>query len=114
VRALRRPRPVHDDYLRHVERLVGRRRFAVQGVEGSSCRAAMWYSVGLTLHGLPELVVVGAPGGDGAVLVDMWASYVLDERVVLPGERLDWRVLRRAPTRSARRATAPLGTHLEV
>jgi hypothetical protein len=83
-----RPDPSMDDYLQRVRDIVRRNRFAVQGVEGSSCQAEMYYSVGLTALGLPEVVVTGVRQPDGAELVRCWAGYLLEENIVLPGERL--------------------------
>ena len=82
------PDQTMDDHLDRVRDIVRRNRFAVQVVERSRCCPELCYSIGLTPHGLPELVVSGAPPGDGAKLVDIWGSYVLDEKVVLAGEIL--------------------------
>lgn len=78
-----------DDYLDHVREIVRDNRFAVQGVSGTGCQADMWYSVGLTAQGLPELVVTGFRAADGARLVQLWADYLLDCSAVLPGETLE-------------------------
>ena len=47
-------------------------------------------TIGLTEHGLPELVVIGLHADLAAELLAAWGDYLLDEEQVLPGELLDW------------------------
>lgn len=47
------------------------------------------YTVGLTEHGLPELIVTGLRTDQASQLLHHWAPYLLDENVVLPGETLE-------------------------
>jgi hypothetical protein len=77
-----------DAYLERVRDRLAHERFVVQSVTGSRTSAELTYSVGLTAHGLPELVVVGVRRHDAAALVESWGDYLLDECLVLPGERL--------------------------
>ncbi|MDQ3421863.1 MAG: DUF4262 domain-containing protein [Actinomycetota bacterium] len=83
-----RPALTVEDHLEQVRTRLTRERFMVQSVAGSACRAEFSYSVGLTGHGLPELIVTGARRADAARLVDLWGAYMLDESLVLSGETL--------------------------
>ena len=83
------PRPTWQDYLQEVRDRLARERFVVQSVTGSVSEAELSYSVGLTAYGLPELVVVGVRRADAVPLVELWATYLLDESLVLPGETLE-------------------------
>jgi len=67
-----------------------RERFVVQSVEGSRAAPEFTYSVGLTAHGLPELIVAAMRPLDGACLVMACGDHLLDESLVLPGEALTW------------------------
>jgi hypothetical protein len=53
------PGATFDDYLDQVERIVARDCFAVQAVSGERRRAGFSYTVGLTEHDRPELLVTG-------------------------------------------------------
>lgn len=83
------PELTADDYLESVRRRIARNRFMVQSVGGSARAAEFSYSVGLTAHGLPELIVLGMRHTEAAKLIHVWASYLLDKSVVLPGETLE-------------------------
>ena len=76
-----------DSYVDHLRDRLTRERFVVQSVQGSVSTAELGYSVGLTAHGLPELVVVGARPDDARQLLEQWGAYLVDESLVLPGER---------------------------
>lgn len=84
-----RPDMTVEDHLENVRSRLTRERFVVQSVTGSACRAEFSYTVGLTGHGLPELIVTGARRADAARLVGLWGEYLLDESLVLPGETLE-------------------------
>jgi hypothetical protein len=77
-----------EDYLEWVRDRLRGRCFLVQSVEGSADSAELSYTVGLTAHGLAELVVVGRRHADAVRLLQSWGDYVLDQSLVLPGERL--------------------------
>ena len=48
------------------------------------------YTIGLTEHGLPELVITGLRADLATELLGCWGEYLLDEEQVLPGELVDW------------------------
>ena len=77
-----------EEYLDHLRDRLTRERFVLQSVTGSRTSPELTYSVGLTAHGLPELIVVGVRPADAAPLVRLWGDYLLDESLVLPGEAL--------------------------
>lgn len=68
--------------------LLTRERFVVRSVMGSRAVAESSYTVGLTAQGLPELIVVGVRPPEAHGLLVSWGEYVLDDSIVLPGERL--------------------------
>ena len=78
-----------DEYVAHVRELLAAQRFAVQSVMGSRTSPELSYSVGLTAHGLPELIVLGVRRAEAHRLIDNWAEYLLDVSLVLPGETLE-------------------------
>src|SRR3954462_9180181 len=75
-----------EEYDDQIRALVDQHRFAIQAVGGSRCQAEFSYTVGLTAHGLPELVVTGVRAADAGRLLRHWADYLLDTSLVLPGE----------------------------
>jgi len=77
-----------EDYYARLRSNIERKRFTVQSVGGSACKAEFSYTIGLTGHGLPELIVLGLRHTDAIPLLDRWAQYVLDRSVILPGETL--------------------------
>jgi len=78
-----------EEYDDQIRALVGEHRFAIQAVGGSRCQAEFSYTVGLTAHGLPELVVTGVRAADASRLLRHWGDYLLDTSLVLPGETLE-------------------------
>jgi len=83
-----RPDLTMQEHEEHVRSLVGRHRFAVQAVAGSRCTAEVSYTVGLTAHGFSELVLTGARQETAGSLLRSWGEYLLDDSLILPGERL--------------------------
>jgi hypothetical protein len=77
-----------DEYVEQLRDRLTRKRFLVQSVLGSRCTAEFSYTIGLTAHGLPELIVLAARPVDAVRLLQRWGDYLLDQSVVLPGERL--------------------------
>ena len=77
-----------DECLRRVRDLVSRDRFGIVSVAGSRCVAQVSYTVGLTEHGAPELLVTGLRVDDAERLLRLWGDYLLDESVILAGETM--------------------------
>lgn len=77
-----------DGYLDLLRDRLERERFVLQSVSGSRTSAELTYSVGLTAHGLPELIVAGVRAVEAGPLLQRWGDYLLDESLVLPGEAL--------------------------
>ena len=77
-----------QDYLHHIESLVARAGWAVQGVERDRVRPPYAYTVGLTPHGKPELVVTGMSLPRAAELLNDVAIHVLHAVAPEPGERV--------------------------
>jgi hypothetical protein len=84
-----RPELTGDDVLNDISQRIARDRFTAVSVGGSRTRAEFSYSVGLTEHGCPELIVTGLRSEQAAGLLRLWGDYLLDESVVLPGEMMD-------------------------
>jgi hypothetical protein len=57
-------------------------------VAGSRTTAELSCSVGLTAHGLPELVVTGVRQDEAVRLLGLWGDYLLEQSLVLLGETL--------------------------
>lgn len=74
------------DYLAHMRRLAEDYGWAVQGVEQDGIRPPWAYTVGLTVHDRPELVVTGLPAEHAAVLLNQVARYVMDTAIPAPGD----------------------------
>ena len=58
------------DYLDHIRELIACHGWAVQGVERERVRPPWAYTVGLTSHGKPELVVTGLPLSRATLLLN--------------------------------------------
>ncbi|MBB4688643.1 DUF4262 domain-containing protein [Amycolatopsis jiangsuensis] len=82
--------------------------WCVQGVLGTGVRPPWAYTLGLTAHGLPELVVTGLPPHPSAVLLSAAAERTLTTGPPEPGARLS---LPGHPALEAVALTAP-GVHL--
>jgi hypothetical protein len=83
-RAERAPR----EYLAHLQGVIATRGWASIGVERSRLHPPVTYSVGLTGHGQPEVVVTGLPIPFATQLLDAVAAAVLRAGAPLPGERV--------------------------
>jgi uncharacterized protein DUF4262 len=71
------PGATWHDYLAHLRELLQRHCWIVQGVQRDRHRAPYAYTVGLTAHARPELVVTGLPYGRAATLLNGVAEHVL-------------------------------------
>jgi len=80
------PDATHFDYLEHVRDLIACCGFMVQGVEGDRHHSPWAYTVGLTAHGKPELVVTGLSLARSARLLNDVAPHVLHADAPRPGE----------------------------
>ena len=78
-----------DGYFEQLRQGLRDRRFLVQSVSGSRDSAEFSYTIGLTAHGLPELIVTGRRHDEATKLLTGWGDYVLDTSLVLPGETLE-------------------------
>lgn len=82
------PEATGQDYLDYIASMVARAGWAVQGVERDRYRPPYAYTVGLTAHDKPELVVTGMSLTRAAELLNEVASHVLHARTPAPGERI--------------------------
>lgn len=80
------PDATHFEYLEHIRDIIDRSCFAVQGVEGSRHRSPWAYTVGLTAHGKPELLVTGLSMARSAKLLNDVGGHVLHADPPRPGE----------------------------
>ena len=78
-----------DNAIERVQAAIDTRGFGIVSVSGSARSAEFSYTVGLTEQLLPELVVMAVRPRDALRLLDVWASYLLEKSVVLPGETLE-------------------------
>jgi Domain of unknown function (DUF4262) len=76
------------DYLDHLQIVIARHGWAVQGIEDDWLHPPWAYTVGLTSRGRPELVVTGLPLVRAAGLLNDVASHLLRATTPTPGERL--------------------------
>ena len=83
-----RPESTRQDYLDHMQDLIDRFGWAVVGVEGDRIHPDWAYTLGLRLHGKPELVITGLPGPRATWLLNMLAQYVLESTVPRPGDEV--------------------------
>jgi hypothetical protein len=80
------PGATQFDYLEHIRGVIACCGFAVQGVEGNRHRSPWAYTVGLTAHGKPELLVTGLSYARSGELLNEVASHVLHAEAPQPGE----------------------------
>lgn len=78
-----------DDAIDRVEEAITTHGFGIVSVMGSARSAEFSYTVGLTERLLPELIVMAVRPSDAVRLLDVWATYLMEESVVLPGETLE-------------------------
>jgi hypothetical protein len=77
------------DYLNEMLAIIARYGWAVQGVERDRARPPWAYTMGLTVHGLPELVVTGLPLSRAAGLLNEVAAHVLHAAALTPGQQIE-------------------------
>jgi hypothetical protein len=82
------PEATESDYLDHVRDLMARSGFMVQGVTGDRRHSPWAYTVGLTPHGKPELVVTGLPVARAARLLNSVGNHLLHADPPRPGEQV--------------------------
>lgn len=82
------PEATRQDYLRHIKSIVASQCWAVQGVERDRVRPPYAYTIGLTVHGKPELVVTGMSLTRAAELLNDVAVHVMHAVAPEPGERI--------------------------
>jgi hypothetical protein len=82
------PGATRDDYLHYVSGVIAEHGWAVQGVERDRIHPPWAYTVGLTEHGEPELVVTGLPLRRAAVLLSDVAGHVMHAAAPRPGEQI--------------------------
>jgi hypothetical protein len=80
------PGATWHDYLAHLRELLQRHCWIVQGVQRERHRPPYAYTVGLTAHGQPELVVTGLPYDRAAGLLNSVAEHVLHADAPRAGE----------------------------
>ncbi|GGU51270.1 DUF4262 domain-containing protein [Lentzea flava] len=76
-----------DEHLATLRRCIDARGWAVQVVERDRAHPPWAYTVGLTLRGLPELVVTGMPVLEAGRLLDDTAEHLAHSCVPSPGRR---------------------------
>lgn len=81
------PNATRQDYLDHIMSLVASHCWAVQGVERDRYRPPYAYTVGLTAHDKPELVITGMSVTRAAELLNDVAAHLLHAPALAPGER---------------------------
>jgi hypothetical protein len=104
------PDATHFGYLEHVRDLIACCCFMVQGVEGDRYHLPWAYTVGLTAHGKPELVVTGLSMARSVQLLNDVAPHLLHADTPRPGEVVP---LRRGPVIEIVEVTEPTA-HLYV
>jgi hypothetical protein len=85
------PGATRDDYLDYVRGLIAENGWVVQGVERDRIHPPWAYTVGLSAHGEPELVVTGLPFRRAAALLDDVAEHVMHAVAPRPGEQITLR-----------------------
>jgi hypothetical protein len=81
------PEATREDYLDLMRGMIRSHGWAVQGVAGNRLYPQWFYTVGLTEHGLPELVVTGIPQRLVGVRLNGPAQGALEEGPPQPGSQ---------------------------
>ncbi|WP_158887094.1 DUF4262 domain-containing protein [Amycolatopsis anabasis] len=84
------PGSTREDYLAHLLDVVARCGWAVEGIERDRSHPPWAYTIGLTEHDRPELVVTGMPLAPAYILLNSVATHLLHARAPEPGERIPW------------------------
>ena len=89
------PKATPERVLDGIRADISAQRFTTVSIAGSARSAELSYTVGLTEHALPELVVTAVRHQQAVGLLRTWGDCLLDESAVLPGESLrdGWWVL---------------------
>jgi hypothetical protein len=82
------PESTREDRLQYVRGLLDQHCWIVVGVHEERYRPTYSYTVGLSDHGLPELVITGLPKQRAADLLTRAASNVLNGAALAPGKRI--------------------------
>jgi hypothetical protein len=85
------PEASHSDYIDYMCDLIDRFGWAVQGIERDGVHPPWAYTVGLTLHERPELVITGLSLRRSARLLNEMAAHTLHAAPPVPGEQIPWR-----------------------
>ena len=80
------PEATPEDFRGFVREIIDRNGWMVQGVNGTRLHAPWAYTVGLTDHGLPELVVTGRRLASAGSILNGVADHTLREGQIRPGE----------------------------
>jgi len=79
------------DYLDYIRGVISRSGWAVQGVKRDKVHPPWAYTVGLTPHRRPELVVTGMPLADATRLLNDVAAHLMHAASPAPGEQIPLR-----------------------
>jgi hypothetical protein len=82
------PESTREDRVQYVRGLLDQHCWVVVGVYGERYRPPYSYTVGLTDHGCPELLITGLPKQRAADLLSSAAPDVLGGAALAPGKRL--------------------------
>lgn len=85
------PGSTRSDYLDYLSGLIEEFGWAVLGVERDRIHPPWAYTVGLTPHGRPELVVTGLPLRRATKLLNEVAAHTMHAAPPSPGEQIAWR-----------------------
>jgi len=85
------PGSTRSDYLEYLSGLIEEFGWAVLGVERDRIHPPWAYTVGLTPHGRPELVVTGLPLRRATKLLNEVAAHTMHAALPSPSEQIAWR-----------------------
>jgi hypothetical protein len=78
----------YEEVLARMAWIVAEQGWAIQGVERDRIHPPWAYTVGLTVAGLPELVVTGMPLPRAAELLNGLAAHARHAEAPVPGEQV--------------------------
>ena len=82
------PGSTYQDYLNHMQDLLKRHSWVVQGVGGDRMHPPWAYTIGLTEFGKPELVVTAMRMAPAMELLNSVGTHVLHAEAPKPGEQV--------------------------